>query len=134
MTKNKHEKNFNIAWGDMDALNHVNHARFFDYFQEARIEWLKTLNLTLQEEEGPVVIHVACTYLTPLVYPATVKLITSIEKIGNTSLTLTHNLFHKDKLCAEGISKLVWVNYMENKPVAVPEIFRSQILRDPTTK
>jgi acyl-CoA thioester hydrolase len=32
-----HEKTFDIAWGDMDALNHVNHAVYFNYFQEARI-------------------------------------------------------------------------------------------------
>ena len=44
-----HSKNFNIAWGDMDALGHVNNARYFDYFQEARIEWLAGLGLDLQQ-------------------------------------------------------------------------------------
>ena len=35
MTEQKitvHEKTFAIAWGDMDALGHVNNARYFDYF------------------------------------------------------------------------------------------------------
>ena len=37
-----HQKIFDISWGDMDALGHVNNGRYFDYFQQARIEWLCT--------------------------------------------------------------------------------------------
>lgn len=48
--KNKvHQRIFSIVWGDMDALGHVNNARYFDYFQEARIEWLATLNIDLKK-------------------------------------------------------------------------------------
>ncbi|WP_459075898.1 acyl-CoA thioesterase, partial [Legionella pneumophila] len=42
-----HKKTFDIAWGDMDALGHVNNARYFDYFQEARIDWLRELDIKM---------------------------------------------------------------------------------------
>jgi acyl-CoA thioester hydrolase len=120
-----HQKTFDIAWGDMDALGHVNNARYFDYFQEARIEWLKQINITLTEKTGPVVIHVACTYLKPVVYPATVTVYSSIHSLGNSSMIMDHDLYQKDVLMAQGISKIVWVDYTQNKSIPIPDSIRN---------
>lgn len=119
-----HQKIFNIAWGDMDALGHVNNARYFDYFQEARIEWLMEINIHLTEKIGPVVIHVACTYLKPVVYPATVNILSSIHSLGNSSMMMNHDLYQNEILMAQGVSKIVWVDYSQNKSVPLPENIR----------
>lgn len=127
MTEQKikiHEKIFDIAWGDMDALGHVNNARYFDYFQEARVEWLQKLGVTLKESLGPVVIHVTCTYLKPVVYPATLKLRSSLHSLGTTSFIIDHDLYQADILMAQGTSKVVWVDYTKNKSVPIPELIR----------
>lgn len=128
MTEQKitvHEKTFSIAWGDMDALGHVNNARYFDYFQEARIDWLRELNIGMTEKTGPVVIHVACTYLKPVVYPATVTLRSKIHSIGNSSMLMDHDLYQNDVLMAQGLSKIVWVDYTLGKSVPLPEVMRA---------
>ncbi|MDI1351675.1 MAG: thioesterase family protein [bacterium] len=117
-----HEKTFNIAWGDMDALGHVNNARYFDYFQEARIEWLREMNIVMTENTGPVVIHVACTYLKPLIYPATVTLLSNVHSLGNSSMIIDHDLYQHDQLMAQGISKVVWIDYSQGKSVPLPLI------------
>ena len=122
------ERTFNINWGDMDALGHVNNAQYFEYFQECRIQWLETLNLTLMQESGPVVIHVACTFLKPLVYPATITIRSQLHSLGRTSLKIDHNVFEKDVLVAEGACKVVWVDYKANKSVPIPEIIRELVL------
>lgn len=31
----------------MDALGHVNNVRYFDYCQQARLEWLESLKLDM---------------------------------------------------------------------------------------
>ncbi|MFJ1269647.1 acyl-CoA thioesterase [Legionella lytica] len=127
MTENKitvHEKTFAIAWGDMDALGHVNNARYFDYFQEARIEWLRELNIQMTEQMGPVVIHVACTYLKPVVYPTTVTLRSRIYNMGNSSMMMDHDLYQDEVLMAQGSCKVVWVDYTKNKSVPLPESIR----------
>ncbi len=121
---NVHHKTFNIAWGDMDALGHVNNARYFDYFQEARIEWLQGLHLDLKQNQGPVVIHVACTFLKAVVYPATLTLNSSIHSLGRSSLVMDHDLYQGDVLMAQGISKVVWVDYQESKSIPLPEAIR----------
>lgn len=125
-----HQKTFAIAWGDMDALGHVNNGRYFDYFQEARIEWLKSLGLDLQQPEGPVVVHVAATFLKPLIYPATVTITSSISQLGRSSILMEHKLHQDDTLMTEGISKIVWVNYQKNKSVPLPLAIRDLYPRE----
>jgi len=120
-----HEKTFAIAWGDMDALGHVNNSRYFDYFQEARIEWLKDININMTEITGPVVIHVSATFLKPVVYPATVTLRSSIHSIGNSSMLMDHHLYQDETLMSHGTSKIVWVDYAQGKSVPLPDIMRS---------
>ena len=127
MTEEKitvHEKTFPIAWGDMDALGHVNNARYFDYFQEARIEWLRDININMTEKTGPVVVHVTCTYLKPVVYPATVTLRSRIHSIGTSSVIMDHDLYQDEVLMAQGTAKVVWVDYTVGKSVALPTVMR----------
>lgn len=120
-TKTVHEKTFAIAWGDMDALGHVNNARYFDYFQEARIEWLNLLNISMTGDTGPVVVHVAATFLKPVVYPATLTLRSSIQNIGNSSMVMEHHLYQNEILVTEGSSKVVWVDYIKGTSIPLPE-------------
>lgn len=115
-----HEKIVTVAWGDMDALGHVNNSRYFDYFQEARIEWLQSCDLDMTQTTGPVVIHVACTFLKPVVYPAQLTLKSSIHSLGQTSMMMDHELYQANVLMAHGVSKIVWVDYSLNKSIPLP--------------
>lgn len=128
MTEQKitvHQKTFDIAWGDMDALGHANNARYFDYFQEARIEWLRDINIHMTGTTGPVVIHVACTFLKPVIYPAHLIIRSSIHHLGNSSMVIDHDLYQNEILMAQGVSKVVWVDYSQNKSVPLPECIRT---------
>lgn len=119
-----HQKIFSIEWGDMDALGHVNNGRYFDYFQQARIEWLESLQLDMKQHVGPVVIHVACTFLKPIIYPATLTLNSSLHSLGNSSIMLDHEIYQDKILMTQGTSKIVWVDYLQNKSVPIPESIR----------
>ncbi|KTD57508.1 acyl-CoA thioesterase [Legionella shakespearei] len=119
-----HQKTFDIAWGDMDALGHVNNVRYFDYFQEARIEWLRDLNIPMTGQTGPIVLHIACTYLKPVVYPATLLLTSKIHSLGNSSMIMDHDLYQGETLVAQGVCKIVWVDYTRNKSVTLPDDIR----------
>ena len=133
MTSHKiavHEKEVHVAWGDMDALGHVNNVRYFDYFQQARIDWLETLKLDLQQTTGPVVIHIACTFLKPVVYPATLLLRSSLHGFGRSSLMMDHDLYQGEQLMAQGTCKLVWVDYQKNKPIPFPKEIRVLVALD----
>src|SRR5690242_12977765 len=131
MTKTKtvlYEKNLTVAWGDMDALGHINNVRYFDYFQEARIEWLQTQGITMQQTTGPVVIQADCTFLKPVVYPAILKLICSIHSPGRSSFIVDYDLLQASELVAKGSSKIVWVDYQQNKSILLPDAIRNLLV------
>ncbi|MBA4696625.1 MAG: acyl-CoA thioesterase [Legionella sp.] len=119
-----HRKIFSIAWGDMDALGHVNNVRYFDYFQQARVEWLESLHLDMQQGIGPVVAHVECFFLKPIVYPATLEIHSYIGKIGRSSATLIHEIYQEGVLMAQGSTKAVWIDYNKKISVPLPEAIR----------
>jgi len=130
MTEKKpylHEKTLAVAWGDMDALGHVNNARYLDYFQEARIDWLASINIQMREETGPILVHVACTFLKPVVYPATINIKSRAGDVGNSSFVIEHDLFQGEQLMAQGLSKIVWVDYNKIRPVPVPEFLKQAL-------
>ena len=115
-----HQKTVTVEWGHMDALGHVNNARYFDYFQEARIEWLASIAMDLTQTEGPVVVHIACTYLKPVIYPAQLLLTSNLHSLGRSSFMVDHELFQNDQLMAQGTCKIVWVDYRRNKSISLP--------------
>ena len=123
-SKNQHELTFNIFWGDMDALGHVNNVRYFDYFQEARIEWLKQLNIRMTEDTGPVVAQVACNFLKPIFYPATLTIKSQAHTPGRSSLILDHCIYQGEELMAQGTSTVVWMDYKKKKSIALPDLLR----------
>jgi len=120
-----HKKTFNAAWGDMDALGHVNNARYFDYFQQARIEWLASIGFGLRDKKGPVVIHVACTFLKPVVYPAALTVHSRISEPGRSSFWMHYDLKQNNILMAEGSCKIVWVDYHSNQSIPIPDTIRT---------
>ena len=125
-----HEKSFAIAWGDMDALGHVNNARYFDYFQEARIEWLAEMKISMTKHTGPVVVHVACTYLKPVIYPAAVLLKSRVHTLGTSSMMMDHDLYQNDVLMAQGSCKIVWVDYAQGKSIPLPQMLRDLFINN----
>lgn len=127
MTEKKiaiHEKIFAIEWGDMDALGHVNNGRYFDYFQQARIEWLQSINLDLRQNTGPVVIHVACTFLKPIIYPATLTLKSTLHSAGRSSVFIDHDIYQDNLLMTQGTSKIVWIDYVKQQAIPLPDEIR----------
>ena len=124
MTNTIHERIFDIEWNDMDALGHVNNGRYFDYFQESRIQWLGSLGFTLYETKGPVVISMTATYLNAVVYPATLKIVSKAHSPGRSSLMMDHEIYQKDDLVTKGQSKIVWVDYEKNHSIPLPDKIR----------
>lgn len=120
-----HQRTFDIEWGDMDALGHVNNGRYFDYFQQARIDWMASLDIHLTAAQGPVVIKISGTFLKPVIYPATITIISSIHSLGRSSFIMEHELYQNDQQMTQGESKIVWVDYKRNKSIPVPDAIRS---------
>ena len=66
-------------------------------------------------------------FRTQVVYRQRVYVDTYIEKIGNSSITLNHNIYADEKLAADANSVIVHFDYSTNTPIRVPEDLREQV-------
>ncbi|HQV78944.1 MAG: acyl-CoA thioesterase [Chitinophagales bacterium] len=102
-----------VAWGDMDAFQHVNNVQYFRYFETGRVEFFNKTNLwKLIEAENIrfVVGKLECNYLQELVHPAEIEISVGIKKIGNASLVL-HQMVKSDRnIVAHGEAIVVATN------------------------
>ncbi len=124
-----HTEEIRIRWGDLDALGHVNAAKYFVYFEQARVEYLARLGKKVEfADEGPVIINAACTFLKQVHYPSTILLDLSISEPGRSSFMMTYDVKVKgnNDNCAEGSSKVVWVNYKAGKSIPLPDFIRAE--------
>lgn len=49
---------FPIAWGDMDAFQHVNNIMYFKYFESARISYFERIDLIKVMNETGIGPHI----------------------------------------------------------------------------
>ena len=127
-----------VLWGDMDALRHVNNARFFSWFEAARIAYFERLRSVMPDagrtigtgEVGPVLASTSCDYLRPVSYPGVVLVGVRIAEVGNSSLRMEYAVARADAtelLCAQGKSVTVLVRYASMEKVPVPDAMRAAI-------
>jgi len=122
-----------IAWGDMDAFQHVNNVAYFRYFESARILYSEKLGLHKLKDEtglGPILGSTSCKYRLPLTYPDTVSVGAKVIDIAEDRFTMKYIVVsHKHhKIAAEGDGVVVMYNYREGKKTAIPEDIRRRIL------
>ena len=124
---------FPVAWGDMDALQHVNNVAYLRYFEHARVAYSKKVGMHDFRDQtglGPILGSVNCKYKFPLTYPDTVSVGAKMTSIEEDRITLQHVIVsHRhQKIAAEGEGVIVMYNYREGKKTAIPDVLRQRLL------
>lgn len=122
-----------IHWGDHDAFGHVNNTVPLRWFETARIAFLEKCGLGhLMNGQGPipVVASITCNYRRQLFYPDRVDVSARLEKIGRTSLVLSHAVVshHLQTIAVDGQSVVVMIDATSHRPCRIPEDFREKFL------
>jgi acyl-CoA thioester hydrolase len=121
-----------VQWRDMDAFGHVNNSIFFAYFEFARIAWWRGI-LSGDEQyldQGPVVVNAQCTFLKPIIYPATLSVVVYAGPPGRSSYENFYQIYLKSEqpiLCAEGSTKIVWVDRKSGRSIPLPAYLREKL-------
>ena len=122
-----------IAWGDMDAFQHVNNIMYFRYFESARIAYFEKLNFIDQMIKtgiGPILANTQCKFKIPLTYPDTVSVGAKVDLMENDRFLMKYLVVsHKHKnIAALGEGMLVSFNYQGNKKAPIPDKIRDRII------
>lgn len=120
-----------VQWGDQDALGHVNAARYLTWFETARVEMLKQLGWKRVQAAGigPILASITCNYRRPVHFPDTVTIGGRVERIGRTSIIVTHAIasLSQGTIVADGTSVVVTYDYDSKQPVPVPDDLKRAI-------
>lgn len=111
-----------LRWSDLDAFNHVNNACYLTFIEQARIEWLETMDEPwVTAAYGPVLAQTLLNYKLPIEYPASIFVELFVTKLGNSSVTLGHRIVAADgTLHCDGHAVVVWVDRSSGKPTPLP--------------
>jgi acyl-CoA thioester hydrolase len=123
---------FPVQWGDMDALGHVNNARYFTWFESARIALFDRVGLpaTGVPEVGPILAHTRCDFLAPVRYPAVALTGTRIASLGNTSFQMDYLVAlaeAPEAPVARGAGVVVLIDYRSGAKVPISEELRAAL-------
>ncbi len=122
-----HTARLAVRWGDMDALGHVNNAAYFVYFEQARVEALGALGVTLGPESVLVVAATAAVYTRPVTDPATVEVAVEVGPPGGSSFPTYYTLTVDGVVCATGEATVVQVDGATGRATRLPTPLREAL-------
>jgi acyl-CoA thioester hydrolase len=121
-----------VAWGEMDAFQHVNNSVYFRYFESARIAYFAQLEFMEHMQAtsvGPILASTQCRFRVPLTYPDTVRVGAKIAEIAEDRFVMRYAVMSQrlQKIAAEGEGVIVSFNYRESRKVPLPDVIRERI-------
>jgi acyl-CoA thioester hydrolase len=121
-----------IAWGDMDAFQHVNNTVYFRHFESARIAYFEKFEAIRVMEEtgiGPILAAADCVYKIPLTYPDTVSVGARVDRIDTDRFSMSYATVshHHRKLAATGTGTIVTFDYRKGRKAPVPKEIEARI-------
>ena len=115
-----------VRWVDTDKSGRIHFTAAFRYFEVAEFELLRSLGVA-QGTRGEVVgfprVHVSATYKKALTVEDVIEVRVRPRRVGTTSVTYRHEVFHEGALAIEGEVTAVAVG-ADGKSRPLPEALR----------
>lgn len=122
-----------VAWGEMDAMGHVNNIIYFRYFESVRIAYFQKLKLNEFQKRtgvGPILASTECRFKMPLHYPDTISIGTKVLSMEEDRFVMGYEIFSHShsRIVADGEGVIVTYDYNAGKKVPIPEELKKNIL------
>jgi acyl-CoA thioester hydrolase len=122
-----------VGFSDTDAQGIVYYGRYLPYFDTARVEYHRNLDLlyTSAGEERQFVMRATnIEYLAPAQFDDLIEVFIRIARLGRTSVTYECAAYRveDDVLMVTASQTLVLVDLDERKPCPIPDWYREKIL------
>lgn len=118
-----------VQFYETDAQGVVHHSNYFRYFEEARGELLRSLELPYSEirKEGyeVVLLEACCNFKKPLYYDDLVEVEISLENMDRFTFSFSYEVRVEGEVKAQGSTKHCMVR--EGKIVSLPEDIRRRL-------
>lgn len=124
-----------VAWGDMDAFEHVNNTVYFRWFESARIAYFRqvgALEVMQATGVGPILAATQCRFKLPLTFPDDVVAGARVpaDSVGEDRFTMQYAVASRrhERVAAEGSGLVVTFHYAAARKAPIPDRLRRRIL------
>ena len=123
-----------VQWGDLDALNHVNHTVFLTWMETARMIYFDKcgmMDLMDSEKIGPILAGLKADYSSPVHFPDIVTVHATMSRMGNSSFDMNYRITSDSnggEVVATGTVFGVMCDYRTGKSTPIPDDLRSRIM------
>jgi acyl-CoA thioester hydrolase len=119
-----------VGFSDTDAQGIVYYGRYNPYFDLARVEYLRALDLLHFKGPGDFVMRANdVEYFAPAVFDDEIEVFVRVSRIGRTSVTFQFAAYREpdDVLMVTAHQTLVYVDLAERNKCAVPDEYRRKV-------
>jgi len=127
----KHSARMRVGFSDTDAQGIVYYGRYNPYFDLARVEYLRRLDLLERGEPGTEFVMRAnvVEYFAPAVFDDEIEVFCRVARIGRTSMTYEFAAYREpdDVLMVTAAQTLVLVDLAERRAHEIPTWIRERV-------
>jgi acyl-CoA thioester hydrolase len=119
-----------IRYSDLDPNEHVNHARYLIYLEEARLAFRRLLDreLGLPASVTWPIAELTIRYLRSAEYPGSLTVELAPIHVGRTSFTLGYGIFDRDGCVAMAMNRSVCVDRVTGGKVPLEQPVAARLL------
>jgi acyl-CoA thioester hydrolase len=133
-----------VAWGEMDALGHVNNIVYLRYFETTRIRLCEQIDFGVPnvanlgstganaDATGPILGGIACKYKLPVTYPDVLWAGSRVQAAGihEFGFDVQHIVVstRHERTAAEGTAAIVCYDYALQKKARLKESLKNVLL------
>jgi len=119
-----------VGFSDTDAQGVVYYGRYMPYFDFARVEYHRQLELMRVQSAGEFVMRaMQVEYHAPARFDDPIEVEVRVARIGTTSITYEFAAYlEQDVLAVTATQTLVLVDLAERTPLRIPDSFRRPIV------
>jgi len=121
-----------VAWGEMDAFQHVNNVVYARWLETARMLYFERVGLVKRVREegvGPILARTVIDYRRPVTYPDSVRVDTTVSRMGGSSFTMAFRVWSEAENAevATGEQVIVHYDYRAGRTMPIDEALRQAI-------
>lgn len=118
----------------LDGYQHVNNARYLEFLEEARWQYLDNFDKEAyaRMEISFIIVNININYRLPATAGDVINIKTEIEKIGNTSMTFSQKIMldGTDKLVCDATVTFVILDIKTGKPKKMSAELKAMLVKD----
>ncbi len=126
------ESQYRVTIGDINYGGHLGNDKALVIFQDARLQFLKSLGFSeieIGDDLGIIMVEAGVRYLREIFHNEELSIAISVAEIKAKKFTLEYQVFRKpeDELVLSGSTAFLIFDYAKRKVATMPEYFKNKL-------